>query len=165
MLAGQGRYELSRPTLLVANTAMGSGLAGAGVDLYDVLSNRQHHQLAAERERLDLLNRMFRHHLLNGMNAILASAEGLERRETDPAPELRAIRSRGDEVVGGDGTVREAASALLDSTDDPPPLLVVPAGRGNSLYRHLHCRVDWRRRGRGRPRVRGSAARRRALRG
>lgn len=47
-------------------------------------------------------------------------------------------------VVGGDGTVREVASEYLDSGADPPPLLVVPAGRGNSLYRHLYGDTDWR---------------------
>jgi diacylglycerol kinase (ATP) len=44
--------------------------------------------------------------------------------------------------VGGDGTLREVASTLLDVAD-PPPLLVVPAGRGNSVYRHLYGGADW----------------------
>lgn len=48
-------------------------------------------------------------------------------------------------VVGGDGTVREVASAFLAAGgDDAPPLFVVPAGRGNSFYRHLYGRADWR---------------------
>lgn len=60
-------------------------------------------------------------------------------------------------VVGGDGTLREVASALYeqgqggrdgheppDRRDDPPPLFVVPAGRGNSTYRHLYGDADWR---------------------
>ena len=45
-------------------------------------------------------------------------------------------------VVGGDGTVREATTELLGR--EGPPLFVVPAGRGNSLYRHLYGRADWR---------------------
>jgi diacylglycerol kinase (ATP) len=45
--------------------------------------------------------------------------------------------------VGGDGTLREMASALL-GVEDPPPLFVVPAGRGNSVYRHLYGETDWR---------------------
>jgi len=47
-------------------------------------------------------------------------------------------------VVGGDGTVREVASGCLDAGADSPPLFVVPAGRGNSLYRHLYGDTDWR---------------------
>lgn len=44
--------------------------------------------------------------------------------------------------VGGDGTLRELAAALVD-TADPPPVFVVPAGRGNSVYRHLYGETDW----------------------
>ena len=46
-------------------------------------------------------------------------------------------------VVGGDGTLREVASALVDADADAP-LFVVPAGRGNSTYRHLYGDDDWR---------------------
>lgn len=45
--------------------------------------------------------------------------------------------------VGGDGTLREVAAALVD-IEHPPPVLVVPAGRGNSVYRHLYGETDWR---------------------
>lgn len=46
-------------------------------------------------------------------------------------------------VVGGDGTLREAAAALVESELDTP-LFVVPAGRGNSTFRHLYGDADWR---------------------
>lgn len=46
-------------------------------------------------------------------------------------------------VIGGDGTLREVASALVDSEHETP-LFVVPAGRGNSTYRHLYGDDDWR---------------------
>lgn len=45
--------------------------------------------------------------------------------------------------VGGDGTLREVASALVDAETETP-LFVVPAGRGNSSYRHLYGDTDWR---------------------
>ncbi|PSQ36749.1 diacylglycerol kinase [Halobacteriales archaeon QS_9_70_65] len=46
-------------------------------------------------------------------------------------------------VVGGDGTLREVVAALVDA-DEGAPLFVVPAGRGNSTYRHLYGDDDWR---------------------
>lgn len=45
-------------------------------------------------------------------------------------------------VVGGDGTFGEVAGALVEA--DAPPLFVVPAGRGNSAYRHCYGDADWR---------------------
>lgn len=46
-------------------------------------------------------------------------------------------------VVGGDGTLREVVSTLVDSGLETP-IFVVPAGRGNSTYRHLYGEADWR---------------------
>lgn len=45
-------------------------------------------------------------------------------------------------VVGGDGTLGEVAGALVGT--EAPPLFVVPAGRGNSAYRHCYGDQDWR---------------------
>lgn len=44
-------------------------------------------------------------------------------------------------AVGGDGTLGEVAGALVGA--DGPPLFVVPAGRGNSAYRHFYGDADW----------------------
>ena len=46
-------------------------------------------------------------------------------------------------VVGGDGTLREVAAALVEA-EETAPLFVVPAGRGNSSYRHLYGDEEWR---------------------
>lgn len=50
----------------------------------------------------------------------------------------------GDVVVsvGGDGTLREVTAALVEAESETP-LFVVPAGRGNSSYRHLYGDADW----------------------
>lgn len=45
--------------------------------------------------------------------------------------------------IGGDGTLREVATTLVD-IEEPPPLVVLPAGRGNSVYQHLYGGRDWR---------------------
>ena len=42
--------------------------------------------------------------------------------------------------VGGDGTAREVAAGLAGS---PTPMLIVPAGTGNSSYRELFGAVPW----------------------
>lgn len=46
-------------------------------------------------------------------------------------------------VVGGDGTLREVTAALVEAGVETP-LFVVPAGRGNSSYRHIYGDEDWR---------------------
>lgn len=45
-------------------------------------------------------------------------------------------------IVGGDGTLGEVADALVSA--DAPPLFIVPAGRGNSAYRHFYGDADWK---------------------
>lgn len=45
--------------------------------------------------------------------------------------------------VGGDGTLREVAAAMVGEGSETP-LFVVPAGRGNSTYRHLYGERTWR---------------------
>jgi signal transduction histidine kinase len=138
VVAVDGQYELLRGELLVAETVVGGALAGLGIGLYDVLSQRQRARLEAERERLDVLNRMLRHHLLNGMNIILASAEELERRAETPERELRTIRRRGDEVVG----LVERVSDLTDRIHEQPEpkprrlctLVKEAVGRAQGVY-------------------------------
>jgi len=47
-------------------------------------------------------------------------------------------------VVGGDGTLGEVARAYADlPTDARPPVVIVPAGRGNSMYRALLADAPW----------------------
>lgn len=67
---------MTQPVLLVSETVVGGAFAGLVIGLSDALSRRQNAQIRAERGRLDVLNRMLRHHLLNGMDIILASADG-----------------------------------------------------------------------------------------
>lgn len=63
----------------------------------------------------------------------------------DVPPAAREQARWGDlvAVVGGDGTLREVVETLVRA-DLETPLFVVPAGRGNSSYRHLHGDDDWR---------------------
>ncbi|MFC7226554.1 hypothetical protein N0B31_04005 [Salinirubellus salinus] len=146
VVALAGEYELLRGELLVAETVVGGALAGLGIGLYDVLSQRQRARLEAERERLDVLNRMLRHHLLNGMNIILASAEELERRTEEPGHELRTIRRRGDEVVG----LVERVSELTDRINEQPEpkprrlrtIVEESVGRAQGVYGTANVAVE-----------------------
>lgn len=46
-------------------------------------------------------------------------------------------------VVGGDGSLGEAATGCARLGEDAPPVLVVPAGRGNSFYKALTGDRPW----------------------
>jgi diacylglycerol kinase (ATP) len=46
-------------------------------------------------------------------------------------------------AIGGDGTASEVAKGLRAAGGEPPPLLVVPAGSGNSFYRAVWQDVPW----------------------
>lgn len=88
--------------------------------------------------------------MLESLRACLGPERHVDAKVTaGPGDAPAAARSFADRdllvVVGGDGTVREVASAFLEAERaEAPPLFVVPAGRGNSFYRHLYGRADWR---------------------
>jgi hypothetical protein len=138
VILADGQFGTLRPELLLAETVVGGALAGTGIGLYDVLSQRQRARLHTERERLDVLNRMLRHHLLNGMNIILANAEEMEHRAQSPSRELETIQRRGLEVVG----LVEQVSSLTDRIHEQPEprplplddLLTGPVARARAAY-------------------------------
>jgi len=66
--------------------------------------------------------------------------------DPDDVNEATAEQARGSDllvVIGGDGTLRETVAALV-AADLRTPVFVVPAGRGNSSFRHLYGTADWR---------------------
>lgn len=81
------------------------------------------------------------------LSACFPDAEVDARITTGPDDVPVAAREQarwGDLVVaiGGDGTLREVAAALIEADADTP-LFVVPAGRGNSSYQHLYGDDGW----------------------
>lgn len=95
-------YVIDRPVFVVTSTVVSGAVAGFGIGFYDVWSSRQKEELEQEREKLDHLNRLLRHHLLNGMNVMLAKID-LAREATDEGTvhaDLRDARERGQEIVG-----------------------------------------------------------------
>ena len=88
------------------------------VDLTDQVEaerarERQAAALEDERARLDFLNAMLRHHVLNGMNIVLATAEHLTAdAEGDRRERLETIRDRGKAIVDLVQTIRSLVRTI-----------------------------------------------------
>lgn len=117
-------YVIHRPLYVVTSTVVSGALAGFGIGLYEVWTDRQRRELEREREKLDHLNRLLRHHLLNGMNVLLAKVD-LARERTDDlrvAADLDDAHLRGEEIV----TLVEQVSAIASPDDEPPSEIDLP---------------------------------------
>lgn len=81
-------------------------------------------------------------------NQLAAHLEATVQKRLTSGPDdvPAAVREQADAdllvSIGGDGTLREVATTLVE-IDDPPPIFVIPAGRGNSVYRHLYGDRNW----------------------
>jgi hypothetical protein len=117
-------YVIHRPLYVVTSTVVSGALAGFGIGFYEVWTDRQRRELEREREKLDHLNRLLRHHLLNGMNVLLAKVD-LARERTDDlqvTADLDDAHVRGEEIV----TLVEQVSAIAGPDNDPPSEVDLP---------------------------------------
>lgn len=117
-------YVIDRPVFVMTSTLVSGALAGFGIGFYEVWTDRQKRELEREREKLDHLNRLLRHHLLNGMNVLLAKVD-LARERTDDlrvTADLDDAHRRGEEIV----TLVEQVSAIAGPDDDPPGEVYLP---------------------------------------
>jgi hypothetical protein len=103
-------YVIDRPLFVLTSTVVTGVLAGFGIGAYEVWSRRQTRELEREREKLDHLNRLLRHYLLNGMNVLLAKVDVARERTAEPqvAADLEGAHARGQEIV----TLVEQVSAI-----------------------------------------------------
>jgi PAS domain S-box-containing protein len=118
----RGEYELvradgERRTIAVAatpNVLPGRHLAA----LRDVTERVEHEaNLDRERARVEFLNRLLRHNVLNGMNLVLAKLDALEPSvPADHRDDIEAARHRGEEIVDLIQTARRLATDV--SNDD-----------------------------------------------
>jgi len=117
-------YVIDQPVFVLTSTVVSGALAGFGIGLYEVWNERQKVELEREREKLDHLNRLLRHHLLNGMNVLLAKVDLAYERAEDPQvrTDLDDARLRGQEVV----TLVEQVSTITGSDDEPPGEVDLP---------------------------------------
>lgn len=95
----RGRSFAHAPFVLI-NTLSAGGLIGFLVGWYDVLRLRYHDQAETERARLEFLHSSLRHNVLNGLNIILGTVDGLDG-TVDAAydEEIEVIRRRGEELI------------------------------------------------------------------
>lgn len=76
------------------------------------------HELAHERERLEFVNRLVRHNLLNSLNVVEARTEMLEDHvEPEASPHLETVRSRTAGMVDLIETLRSLLTVLVESEE------------------------------------------------
>ncbi|MDS0292931.1 PAS domain S-box protein [Halogeometricum luteum] len=105
----------------------------------DITERKQRErELRQERERLEFMNRILRHNLLNGLNVVSARAEILEDFVDEPGrTHLSTVRGRIEEMVDLVETMRSFTKAIVHSEAhelEPKPL-------GKTLVRELE-RID-----------------------
>lgn len=134
-LVAGGSLPLQRAIEVTAD--VGAIGASSGL-LVGLESERRHERVdrdatdavrAADRaeERFDFLNRLLRHHLLNGLAVIRGQAELLADSREDPPDAVEIIHHRSDEIVdlvrGLEALSRAATDDLERRAIDPTPLL------------------------------------------
>ena len=127
-LAG-GRAGVQGTATLVADVGTVGASSGLLVGLCGERRRRgldREATLAAERaeERFAFLNRLLRHHLLNGVAVVRGHAELLTEEGADREDAVEIIRRRSDEVVR---LVRNVETLSRTFTDDLPAYAVDPA--------------------------------------
>ncbi|WP_416839557.1 PAS domain S-box protein [Haloferax sp. DFSO52] len=83
---------------------------------HDITDRKEHErQLRRERERLEFVNRVIRHNLLNGLNVVGARADiAAEFVEPDGQAHLETVRSRVDEMTELVGTMRTFMKVIVE---------------------------------------------------
>jgi PAS domain S-box-containing protein len=120
----RGEYELVRAdgeTRTIAVAATSNVLAGHHLAALRDVTERIEHEanLDRERARVEFLNRLLRHNVLNGMNLVLAKLDVVEPSvPADCRDDIEAARHRGEEIVDLIQTARRLATDVsTDSTD------------------------------------------------
>ncbi len=91
--------------------------------LRDVTDRHEQERLVeAEREKLEFLNQLLRHHVLNGMNLIIAKATVTRERVDDPESrgDLQSILDRSAEIVSLVSRIRRLVRSTAEGTPRRP---------------------------------------------
>jgi len=118
-----GEFELVRPdgeSRTVAFAATANVLPGRHLSaLRDVTERVEHErEIGQERARVEFLNRLLRHNVLNGMNLVLAKLDTLEPElPPDCRDTLDVARHRSEEIVDLIQTARRLATDVATEVD------------------------------------------------
>lgn len=118
--------EFHHPWFVLVNNLIAGSLLGLVLGVYDARSHAHRRvaeakrsTVAGERAKLAFVNRELRHHVLNGMNVVLGTAELLEEHvEGEAETHLGRIVDRGDKIVDRVQNVRTLAQALTGDLND-----------------------------------------------
>ncbi len=114
----RGRPFAHGPFVTVNNMSVG-GLMGFVLGWYRVNSRRHQRDIEDERARIEFLNRLLRHNILNGMQIIRGYANQLDEHVAESGqPYLTIIRDRSDEIVRFVDGVRSSGISTLDQSGD-----------------------------------------------
>jgi signal transduction histidine kinase len=85
---------------VMVSTSIVGGLGGFVLGVSRVRRDEERQRVAAEREKLTLLNRVLRHHVLNGMAVVIGHAESqTDRTDSEIQSDLDVIADRATDVV------------------------------------------------------------------
>jgi len=125
-----GGVTLADPEIIVVGNSASGGLGGLIVGWYDARRlalaaerERERQQLADEREKLALINRIVRHDIGNDLQVIAGTADALERYvDDDGAEPLERLQRTTSEAIDITERLRTFVSALEDDEADLRPI-------------------------------------------
>lgn len=137
LFQASGGVSVADPAIIVTGNSASGGLGGLVVGWYDARRlavaaerERERQQLAEEREKLAMINRIVRHDIGNDLQVIAGTADILERYvDDDGAEALERLQRTTNETIDLTERVRTFASALEDDEPDLRPVAVQPVVR------------------------------------
>jgi PAS domain S-box-containing protein len=147
----RGEFELVRAdgeVRPVAFAATANVLPGRHLSaLRDVTERtRREQELSEERARVEFLNRLLRHNILNGMNLVVAKLDALaDDVPDDRRKDVEMARHRSEEIVDLVQTARRLANGVSDGIERCPVADPLSAAIENVRETHPQATVGWTR--------------------
>lgn len=151
-LVGSQGLPLQRLLLLTMDAGTVGASTGLLVGLEGERRDRSHggearhasRAAARAEERFAFLNRLLRHHLLNGVAVVRGHAELLDESLDEPPEQVRIIRQRSDELVGLVQNVETLGRVFTDDLPTRPTDPVGPLREAVAVVRQERAGADIR---------------------